>query len=204
MIFDFRLRVQRGAKRAEQRPAATPPRISTWTTSSRATWPVFRTPCWQRVTDLAEQEHLGITIDNARCKAFRRGSCRTFSPGSPSRAKTTASMLNDAHTYRTKPCSTPPRRPRPSPPRPPPPARITSESIQADAKAFSDLAAEIRKQSRTCSRSKKWPDDGAGADQRAGQNLSAAARRWQTARIAVNVEPRTAAAENRGARSVKS
>jgi hypothetical protein len=59
----------------------------------------FRDAVLQRVSDLTEQEQLGIVIDNARFRAFRRGNCRTFSPASPPRGKIATSILNDARSY---------------------------------------------------------------------------------------------------------
>ena len=155
----------------------------------------FQDAVLARVSDLTEQEHLGIVIDNCQVQSVAPRQLQDVFARVTEARQNQSKQINDANTYRDK--------------------KLLNAAAQASAittgrrrqhelrqghpgrrQSLHRFAAGIRNESESVRAAKSGRDDGAGADERAGQILPAGARRWPIARIEAGVEPRTAGAEN--------
>ena len=181
-VFDFTNAVQHRAERAGQRAAFHRREVQCGRHSHprRGRISGGRAAARQRTGGAGSSSASPLTV--ARCRAFRRASCRTFLPRSPPRAKTATSCSTTRTATRTRLLNQSG-------------AQATSitnaaaaeraryvESITAEAKRFGDLLPQYQSNSNLFVQMNFVQAMEQVVHECAGQNLSAAARRWQTAR----------------------
>ena len=156
-----------------------------------------------RVIQLADQENLGITIQQCNVKSIPPRQLQDIFNQVTEAVQNRTRLLDEAHSYENLATNSADAQASAIINEAQSASVLYVQNLQADAKAFSSLLPNYGVNPDLFAADGTGADDGRSVDERELPGLFADDGRWRTDGIEVNVESRTAGAEERRGGSVK-